>query len=87
MSNPLCENAAKTERLDMTDGQLELGFGGGAMAVRLTRRERHISRAGWWFAQMRQLADRAMDWEPAPAGAGPRPEQVWFPVAQRRVQV
>ncbi len=68
----------------MTDMQLELGFGGTKLAGPLPRRERRISRGGLWFAQMRQLVDRAMDWDPV---GEPRPEQIWLPGARRRAQI
>ncbi len=76
LSNPPCENTAKTERLNRSYMQLELSFSGTTLNVKLSRRERRISRAGWWFAQMRQLVDRAMVWDTA---AEPRPEQIWLP--------
>jgi hypothetical protein len=47
-------------------------------------RGRRQSRAQQWFALMREVVDRAFDWQPAPE---PRPEQAWFaathPHAQR----
>jgi hypothetical protein len=67
----------------MTNQQMELGFGTTTLAVR-TRRERRMTRARWWFAHMRQIVDRAMDWEAAGKG---RPEQTWLPGTQRRAQV
>jgi hypothetical protein len=30
---------------------------------------------------MRQVVERAIDWEPAPV---PRPEQIWFPTTNRQ---
>ncbi len=39
------------------------------------------SRADWWFRQMRQVVDRAFDWQPAPRF---RPEQIWLPETARR---
>jgi hypothetical protein len=36
-------------------------------------RRARLSRAQWWFAQMRAVVDRALDWKPAPRA---RPEQV-----------
>jgi hypothetical protein len=30
------------------------------------RNGRHSQRANWWFDQMRQVVDRAFDWQPAP---------------------
>jgi len=53
--------------------QLELGFNG-IKATAVARRERpRITRSRWWFEQMRQAVDRAMDWEPNHPG---RPEQM-----------
>ena len=75
------------ERLNMTnatDNQMELGFNPdsrcrGASAV---PREGRIARAGWWFAQMRDIVERAMD-----ATGEPRPEQIWIPGATREIKV
>jgi hypothetical protein len=66
--------------------QLELGinnklqFNGNGDPV---ARNRQV-RAGWWFAQMRSIVSRAMDWE---AARNPRPEQIWIPGAHREVKV
>jgi hypothetical protein len=49
-----------------TTKQLELGFTNANKCPRVTRRESRSNRANWWFDQMRQMADRAFDWEPAP---------------------
>ncbi len=46
-----------------------------------TRRQRRISRARWWFNQMRRVVDEAIDWRPANAA---RPEQIHLPLAQGR---
>jgi hypothetical protein len=45
------------------------------------RRQRRLTRARWWFGQMRAVVDRAFDWRPSPPG---RPEQVYFTLAGRR---
>lgn len=66
-----------------TDKQLELGFNGLPPRTRAGRRESRIARAGWWFAEMRGIVARAMDWE----AAVPPPEQVWLPGARREVKV
>ena len=58
--------------INATNEQLELGFSG----VQI--------RANWWFAQMRDIARRAMDWETA---GQPRPEKIWIPGANREVKV
>jgi hypothetical protein len=63
---------------------LELGIGEAKLVAHVTRCERRISRAKWWFAHMRQIVDRAMDWE---AAAEPRPEQTWLPGAHRHAQI
>jgi len=68
----------------MTDKQMELGLNGTQPAVWSVRRERRIQRAGWWFAQMRQIVDRAMDWSPV---GEPRPEQIWLPGSEREVRI
>jgi len=44
-------------------------------------RQRRVSRARWWFNQMRRVVDEAMEWTPAPAT---RPEQTRLPLAQGR---
>ena len=67
----------------MTNEQMELGFGGVKIAG-LTRSQRRLTRAQWWFAHMRRIVDRAMDW---PAAAEPRPEQIWLPGTQRGAQI
>jgi hypothetical protein len=54
--------------------QMELGFEARACQP-LTRRQKRLSRATWWFARMRQVVDHAIDWSKAPA---PRPEQAFF---------
>jgi hypothetical protein len=57
----------------MFDGQIEMSFGNGNR--RINRRRRRLSRAQWWFQRMRQVVDRAIDWQPVPP---PRPEQIWL---------
>jgi hypothetical protein len=79
----------RKERLIMTnatDNQLELGFNHGirCQGANPAPREGRINRAGWWFAQMRDIVERAMDWESA---GEPRPEQIWIPGASREVKV
>ena len=54
--------------------QMELGFDGRKITCQ-RRESTRVSRAQWWFEQMRQVVDRAMDWEPNSPG---RPEQTWF---------
>jgi hypothetical protein len=60
---------------------MELSLANGRGYRPVSRRQRHLSRARWWFERMRQVVDRAIDWSPArPA----RPEQIWFPDAPRQ---
>jgi hypothetical protein len=60
--------------------QLELCLAGSFPCQSPSARRRRLNRANWWFQRMRQLVDRACDWQPAPE---PRPEQIWFPNAHR----
>ena len=78
---------SRKERFTMTyatDNQLELGFNGIRPQANVAGREGRIARAGWWFAQMHDIVERAMDWETA---GEPRPEQIWIPGAAREVKV
>jgi hypothetical protein len=45
---------------------------------------RRPSRAQWWFQRMRQVVERARDWQPKPT---PRPEQIWFPSTHRPIEL
>jgi hypothetical protein len=82
LSDPACENVAQERSImtNATNEQLELGFNG--VQIR-ARREGRVARANWWFAQMRDVVGRAMDWQ----AAEPRPEQIWIPGANREVKV
>jgi hypothetical protein len=44
------------------------------------RRKKPTRRAGWWFSQMRQAVDRAIDWTPRQM---PRANQVDFSLDRR----
>jgi hypothetical protein len=63
---------------------MELGFANGSRLRSVTRRQRRLQRAAWWFSQMRQAVDRALDWQGAPS---PRPEQTWLPGTRREARV
>jgi hypothetical protein len=65
----------------MTNEQLELGFGG--VKIQMARGKNRIARGQWWFTQIRQIVNNAMDWS---ATAGPQPEQIWIPGAHREVK-
>jgi hypothetical protein len=60
--------------------QLELGLAGANRCPRAVKRERRLNRANWWFDHMRQVVDRALDWEPAPRF---QPEQIWLTEVQK----
>jgi hypothetical protein len=47
----------------------------------LSPRERRVDRARWWFQQMHQAVDRAMDWPPA---TPPRPAVPALALAEGR---
>ena len=60
----------------MTQKQLELGLANRKqMSARGCNGTPTLNRANWWFGQMRQVVDRAFDWEPAPRF---QPEQILF---------
>jgi hypothetical protein len=64
-----------------TNEQMELGFNGVKLCVKPTGRKGRIARAGWWFAQMRDIVGRAAD------HTEPRPEQIWMPGAHREIKI
>jgi hypothetical protein len=75
---------SRSRRSPGADHQLELGFAAASACQAAGYRPRRLARANWWFQRMRQLVDRATDWQPAlPA----RPEQSWFPNTHRNVSV
>jgi hypothetical protein len=64
-----------------TNEQMELGFNGVRLASKAMGRHGRIARASWWFAQMREIVNRAVE------SAEPRPEQIWMPGTTREVKV
>ena len=68
----------------MANGQMELGFVDRNRLSVVARRQRRLHRAAWWFSQMRQAVDHALDWHNSPEA---RPEQTWLPGARREVRV
>ena len=85
MSNPLCQDVAQRKvYYDKCDRQptgtrFQPGIQPRADAA---RREGRIARAGWWFSQMRDIVERAME-----TTGEPRPEQIWIPGAEPRNEV
>ncbi|HEX4263569.1 MAG TPA: hypothetical protein VH597_04455 [Verrucomicrobiae bacterium] len=59
-----------------TNEQMELEIGKANACTSNRRPQRRLSRANWWFQQMREVVDKAVDWQPAPPA---RPEQIYFP--------
>ncbi|MCU0771496.1 MAG: hypothetical protein MUE94_06975 [Verrucomicrobia bacterium] len=55
----------------MNNRQLELGLAQNTLRITVRRARPH--RARWWFQQMRQAVDSAIDWHSQPPG---RPEQI-----------
>ncbi len=64
----------------MNKEQMELGLNGTIRCAVNNQRQRRLSRAQWWFAQMRRAVDCALDWEPSPNA---RPEQVHMKLTPR----
>jgi hypothetical protein len=64
------------ERFVMTNAQMELGLGKVRTCPSTNRRQRRLSRANWWFQQMREVVDKAVNRQPAQPT---RPEHVHFP--------
>ena len=67
-----------------TNEQLELGFNRIKLLTSSPQPQGRVARAAWWFAQMREVVERAMDWNTI---GEPRPEQIWIPGATREVKV
>jgi hypothetical protein len=59
-----------------TNEQMELGIGKTKTCRSANRPQRRLGRANWWFQQMREVVDKAVDWQPAPPA---RPQQIYFP--------
>lgn len=56
--------------------QMELGIEKAQGCPSAQKSQRRLSRANWWFQQMREVVDKAVDWRPGPPA---RPEQIYFP--------
>jgi len=67
------------------DNQLELGLLPSSTQSRAaaTAPRHRLTRAAWWFGQMRRMVDGAMEWSPEPAA---RPEQILIPGTHREIQ-
>lgn len=69
---------------NMNNEQLELGINGKQSTAGMPAARSRHARADWWFAQMRNIVSRAIDWETA---SEPRPEQIWIPGAHREANI
>jgi len=77
--------SSKERQIMTINEQLELGFNpNSCRGANVARHKGRIARAGWWFMQMREIVERAMDWQSA--GQSP-PEQIWIPGTIREVKV
>ena len=61
----------------MNRHQLEIGFERHATWRPGERRRTRLTRARWWFKQMRHVVDQALDWPPIPATP---PKQTCLPL-------
>ena len=64
----------------MINRQLELTFANARGRSLLPRRQKRLGRAQWWFGRMREVVDKAFDWQSAPL---PRPEQIYLQTDNR----
>ncbi|MHC1768509.1 MAG: hypothetical protein AB9869_30235 [Verrucomicrobiia bacterium] len=70
-------------KLNTVQPQMELGFGTALSRRAPGRRSRRLRSARWWFDQMRQVVDQALERQPKNAG---RPEQIYL-LLDRRAQL
>lgn len=68
----------------MTNTQLELGLSTKNRRSRHGRRRTRATRARWWFSQMRNAVEKAVDWQTEPAH---HPEQIWLAGARRSIKI
>jgi len=64
LSDPFRYSWAQKEKA-MNTQQIEMSFNGSVVRRHPRHRQRRLARARWWFAQMRQVVDRAWDWQAA----------------------
>lgn len=57
----------------MSNGQLELTLANERGNRQPSRRPRPTRHAHWWFVRMREVVDRALDWQAAPPPPQERP--------------
>ena len=77
MSHPPCQDwLIRKKNIMITNEQMELVLGKIRVCPSAKRPQRRLSRANWWFQQMREVVDKAIDWHPAPPA---RPQQIHFP--------
>ena len=55
--------------------QMELSLSNAENKRKAGARKKKTNRAGWWFGQMRQIVDKAIDWKARPL---PRSHQAYL---------
>jgi hypothetical protein len=65
----------------MRNQQLEITLPTATCRRPANYRQRRVSRARWWFSQMRRVVDEAIEWTPAPTT---HPEQPSLPRVRGR---
>jgi len=68
----------------MNNTQLELGLIQPLNHSASVAPRHRITRAAWWFGQMRRMVDGAMEWTPQTTA---RPEQILIPGTHREIQL
>jgi len=71
------------KRLDMQKQQIEIDFTEPPILCSRGRGQPRLTRARWWFAQMRRVVDQAWDWNAEPRA---RPEQTYLELARSQGQ-
>jgi len=84
LTNLARQAAGVTESKIMNNTQLEFGLVAHAPSLAAPAPRRRQSRATWWFSQMRQVVDTAIDWSTEVA---PRPGQIVLPGTHREIQL
>jgi hypothetical protein len=69
----------ESESQTMNRYQLEIAFESKVPCRRPARRSQRMTRARWWFGQMRQVVDHTLEWRPLPVD---RPQQECLPWQQ-----
>jgi len=63
----------------MQTQQMEIDFAEPRIPCSRGHRQARLTRARWWFTQMRRVVDQAWDWNVGPPA---RPEQIYLELAR-----